>query len=133
LLDARAAAGCVDPGVAIGVDVADVEDCTDTGDPQCDESLHPATLRYATFMGMIPARDLRNQTNEVLRRVAAGEDVTITSNGVPVATLTPVSLSKRSSMPATEFLRSLRQADPALRNDLANLAGDTTGDLGDIQ
>jgi prevent-host-death family protein len=84
-------------------------------------------------MGMIPARDLRNQTNEVLRRVAAGEDVTITSNGVPVATLTPVNLSKRSSMPATEFLRSLRQADPALRNDLANLAGDTTGDLGDIQ
>ena len=84
-------------------------------------------------MSMVPARDLRNHTNDVLRRVAGGEDVTITANGVPVATLSPVQLGTRSSMPRAEFLRSLRQADPGLRNDLSRLAGEATDDLGPIR
>ena len=84
-------------------------------------------------MAMIPARDLRNHTNDVLRRVAAGEDVTITANGMPVATLAPVRVGKRTSMPSAEFLRALRQADPGLRSELAELAGDTTDDLGQIE
>jgi len=84
-------------------------------------------------MTMIPARDLRNHTNDVLRRVAAGEDVTITANGIPVATLSPVQLGTRRSMPRAEFLRSVRQADPGLRADLARLAGEGTDDLGPIR
>ena len=84
---------------------------------------------------MIPSRDLRNHTNAVLRRVAQGEDLTITANGLPVASLTPVQLGKRATMPRAEFLRAMRlhPADPGLRADLAALAGDTTDDLGPIQ
>lgn len=35
-------------------------------------------------------RELRNQSGEVLRRVAGGESFVITNNGVPVARLVPV-------------------------------------------
>lgn len=41
-------------------------------------------------MATIPQRELRNDTAAVLRRVAAGETVRITSNGRPVADLVPV-------------------------------------------
>ncbi len=81
---------------------------------------------------MIPVRDLRNHTNDVIRRVREGEDVTITANGVPVATLIPIRPGKRESMPRDEFARTVRQADPGLRSDLAEFAGDTTDDLGPI-
>jgi len=83
-------------------------------------------------MAMIPSRDLRNQTNDVLRRVSAGEEVTITSNGVAVATLVPVRAGKRTSMPRDEFFRGLVQADAGLRADLAALA-EFTDDLGPIE
>jgi prevent-host-death family protein len=78
---------------------------------------------------MIPVRDLRNHTNDVIRQVRGGADVTITSNGVPVATLVPIRQGKRKAMPRAEFLVTLRQADPGLRADLATLAGETTDDL----
>ena len=41
-------------------------------------------------MATVPQRELRNDTAGVLRRVAAGEVVRITSNGRPVADLVPV-------------------------------------------
>lgn len=84
-------------------------------------------------MAMIPVRDLRNHTNDVIRRVREGDDVTITANGVPVATLVPIRAGKRASMPREEFVRVIRQADPGLRADLAEPAGDTTDDLGPIR
>ena len=80
-------------------------------------------------MVMIPVRELRNHTNDVIRQVRDGGDVTITANGVPVATLVPIRAGKRPALPEAEFLRTLRQADPGLRADLAELAGDTTDDL----
>ncbi|TAL41463.1 MAG: type II toxin-antitoxin system Phd/YefM family antitoxin [Salinibacterium sp.] len=86
-------------------------------------------------MAMIPVRELRNHTNDVIRLVRDGDDVTITSNGVPVATLVPIRAGKRASMPKAEFLQLIarHQADPGLTDDLARLAGDTTDDLGSIQ
>lgn len=84
-------------------------------------------------MVMIPVRELRNHTNDVIRRVRDGEDVTITANGVPVATLVPIRPGKRASMSRDEFVRVVRQADPGLRTDLASLARDTTDDLGPIR
>lgn len=88
-------------------------------------------------MSEVASRELRNDTAGVLRRVRAGEDVTITItvSGRPVAVLTPVRPRRRRWLSKTEFLSRLRgaQADPGLRNDLAVLAGDTTEDLGPIR
>jgi prevent-host-death family protein len=82
-------------------------------------------------MTEIAARELRNRTADVLRRVQAGEQVTITSRGRPVAELTPVRAVRRRPIARTELERRLgrTQADPGLREDLAVLAGDTTDDL----
>lgn len=41
-------------------------------------------------MGTIPQKDLRNNVGEVLRRAEAGEALTITVSGRPVAELGPV-------------------------------------------
>lgn len=40
-------------------------------------------------MAMIPQKELRNQVGEVLRRVEAGETLTVTVAGRPVAELAP--------------------------------------------
>ncbi len=86
-------------------------------------------------MAEIAARELRNCTAEVLRRVEMGEQVTITSRGRPVATLTPVRAERRRPIARAELTRRLgrTQADPGLRADLATLAGETTDDLGPIR
>lgn len=41
-------------------------------------------------MVTIPQKELRNQVGEVLRRVEAGERLTVTVSGRPVAELSPV-------------------------------------------
>ena len=86
-------------------------------------------------MASVPSRELRNDTSGVLRRVEAGERVTVTVNGRPVAELVPVQRSRRSWIRREELVARLRrvQADPGLRDDLARLAGDTTDDLGPIR
>jgi len=86
-------------------------------------------------MSEVSSRDLRNDTAGVLRRVQAGEDVTITVKGRPVAVLTPVRPQRRRWLPSAEFIARVRgaQADPGLRDDLAVLAGDTTDDLEPIR
>jgi prevent-host-death family protein len=86
-------------------------------------------------MTEIAARELRNRTADVLRRVEAGEQVTITSRGRPVAQLTQVHAARRRPITRAELTRRLgrTQADPGLRKDLAALAGDTTDDLGAIR
>jgi prevent-host-death family protein len=83
----------------------------------------------------IASRDLRNDTAGVLRRVQAGEDVTITVKGRAVAVLTPIRPQRRRWLTGPEFMARLQraQADPGLRADLAILAGDTTDDLDPIQ
>ncbi|MGF1664563.1 MAG: type II toxin-antitoxin system Phd/YefM family antitoxin [Kineosporiaceae bacterium] len=79
----------------------------------------------------VASRELRNDTAGVLRRVGAGEDVTITANGRPVARLVPVRPSGRRWLTRGEFLSRLAQADPGMRRDLREVAGETTDDLGD--
>lgn len=86
-------------------------------------------------MADIAARELRNRTADVLRRVEGGETVTITSRGRPVAKLVPLDEPAKAPLTREELIRILQrsQADPGLRDDLERLAGDTTDDLGPIR
>ena len=90
---------------------------------------------YVCRMSEIAARDLRNRTADVLGRVQAGEQVTITSRGRPVAELIPVRARRRRPISRAELVRRLgvAQADPGLRDELSLLVGDTTDDLGPIR
>jgi prevent-host-death family protein len=83
----------------------------------------------------VASRELRNDTAGVLRRVQEGNRLTITVNGKPVAELVPVERERRGWLKKAELLAILdhSQADPGLRQDLAQLAGDTTDDLGPIR
>ncbi|MBL0888349.1 type II toxin-antitoxin system Phd/YefM family antitoxin [Myceligenerans indicum] len=85
-------------------------------------------------MRTIAARELRNHTAEVLRRVADGDHVTVTQHGTPVAEIGPVTSARPRSLRRAELLKILAtvQADPGLRDDLAELAGETTDDIGPI-
>lgn len=82
----------------------------------------------------VGARELRNNTAEVLRRVEAGDDVVITARGKPVAALVPLASERRRWLPRRELMQRLAatQADAGLRRDLAVLAGETTDDLDPI-
>jgi len=82
-------------------------------------------------MTIIASRDLRNHTADVLRQVSGGTHVTITVNGMPVAEISPVRLVRGQFLSKAQLIEmiTLRQADPALRDDLEALAGDTTDDL----
>jgi prevent-host-death family protein len=67
----------------------------------------------------VSVRELKNQTTRVLRRVEAGEHVTVTKRGKPVAVIEP---SSQSTGPATDSIyRSLqRQIEariPGLRQE----------------
>jgi prevent-host-death family protein len=82
----------------------------------------------------VSVRDLRNHTSEVLRRVEAGETVTVTVDRRPVARLVPLPRPRRpDSMPAGEFFARLAElgggADPGLRDELREILTDTTDDL----
>jgi prevent-host-death family protein len=86
-------------------------------------------------MTEVASRELRNDTAGLLRRAQAGEDITVTVNGKPVARLTPLQPSRRRWLSREELGHRLQraQADPGLRRDLAALAGDTTDDLGPLR
>lgn len=77
----------------------------------------------------VPSRELRNDTRALLRRVEGGEHLIITANGRPVAVLAPVT-SRRRWISSAEFTQrfATRQADPALRAELDELAPDTLAD-----
>ena len=81
-------------------------------------------------MSDVASRDLRNNTRALLDRVEAGESITITVDGRPVATLEPAGRRPRF-MARDRFVRDLlsHRADAALRTDLKDLAPDTTDDL----
>ncbi len=79
----------------------------------------------------VGTRELRNGTAGLLKRVQAGERVTVTVRGVPVAALVPIAWPRRRWLHTTELFQRLAttRADPGLRDDLARLAGETTDDL----
>lgn len=75
-------------------------------------------------------RDLRNRTASVIDAVKAGERVVLTVNGDPLADIVPH--GRRSRWLGGEQLRQQlreRSADPALRRELDELAGQTLDEL----
>ena len=63
----------------------------------------------------IAVRDLRNNGRQVLARVQAGETLTITSAGKPVAELRPLSTPARPRLTAQELIsrrRGIGRVDP---------------------
>lgn len=78
----------------------------------------------------IGVRDLRNRTASVIDAVKAGERVVLTVNGDPLADIVPHGQRTRwlGGSQLREQLRE-RAADPALRNELDELAGQTLDEL----
>ena len=81
-------------------------------------------------MTEIPLRELRNDISRVLRRVEAGERLTVTVDGRPVADLVPHS-GRRTFVSREELVRLLeaRRPSPNLRDDVRRAIPDTTDDL----
>jgi prevent-host-death family protein len=78
----------------------------------------------------IGVRDLRNRTAQVIAAVQAGERVVLTVNGEPTADIVPHGVRTRwlGGEALREQLRD-RAADPALRAELDEIAGQTLEDL----
>jgi prevent-host-death family protein len=81
-------------------------------------------------MAAIPARDLRNHTAAVLRRVEAGETIDVLKDNRPVAQLVPIR-RRRQWIPAAEIIRELKRIgpDPEFADDLRDVLTETTDDL----
>ncbi|HEY4894786.1 MAG TPA: type II toxin-antitoxin system prevent-host-death family antitoxin [Solirubrobacteraceae bacterium] len=78
----------------------------------------------------IGVRDLRNQTSRVIDAVKAGERVTLTVRGEPVADIVPH--ARRARWLSGRELRvqlADRSADAALGRELEELAGQTLDEL----
>lgn len=80
-------------------------------------------------MATVGARELRNTTRSVLERVAAGEEVTITLDGHPVARVCPIE-TRRTAVPRDAFLNLIERwpADAGLADDLRELFPEMTDD-----
>jgi prevent-host-death family protein len=82
-------------------------------------------------MNAIPARDLRNRTAEVLRRVEAGEEIEVLKDNRPIAKIVPLS-RRRQWLPASEVSRELARLGPddtGLADELRQTLTETTDDL----
>jgi prevent-host-death family protein len=82
-------------------------------------------------MSTIPARDLRNRTAEVLRRVEAGEEIEVLKDNRPVAKIVPLP-RRRQWLPASEVGRELVRLGPdstGLADELRQVLTETTDDL----
>lgn len=78
----------------------------------------------------VASRDLRNNTRALLDRVEAGEAITITVNGKPVAELKPIE-RRPTWITRQDFVRNIlpNQADAGLRRELADTFSESTDDL----
>lgn len=78
----------------------------------------------------VSVRDLRNDTARVVDAVGAGETVTLTVRGEPVADIVPH--HRRARWLPGDWLGGQladRAADAGLRTELREFAGDTLDDL----
>lgn len=67
----------------------------------------------------VTIRELRNQGGQVIERVIAGEILTVTRDGTPVARLVPVSDKPLSTEALIRRWRNLPPMDPdSLRRDI---------------
>lgn len=62
-------------------------------------------------MGRVTVRDLRNNSAEVLARVAHGESLTVTKDGEPVASLAPLPKTALGRAQLIERRKSLPKVD----------------------
>ena len=70
-------------------------------------------------MSDVSIRDLRNHGGDVIDRVIAGETLTVTRSGRPVAELSPVPRTATSTETLLDHWRRLPPVDPAqLRADI---------------
>jgi len=73
-------------------------------------------------MADVTIRELRNKGGEVIERVTAGEVLTVTRDGRPVARLSPLPSPELSIEVILQRWRSLPPMDPvALRRDIDEL------------
>jgi prevent-host-death family protein len=73
-------------------------------------------------MATVPQKELRNHIGEILRRAEAGEEITITVSGRPVARLGPV--RSREWVPSVQLDELwATPGDPSLGEDLERLGG----------
>jgi prevent-host-death family protein len=82
-------------------------------------------------MSAIPARDLRNHTAEVLRRVEAGEEIEVFKDNRPIAKIIPLS-RRRQWLPASGIGYELVRLGPdtsGLSEELRATLTETTDDL----
>ena len=78
--------------------------------------------KNTTESNTVTVRDLRNQGGQVLDRVLAGEQLTITRDGQPVAELSPLSIPTNLTT-LKKRAAKLKAIDPiSLRNDLDEIA-----------
>lgn len=78
----------------------------------------------------VGVRELRNDTARVIDALRAGERITLTVRGEPIADIVPH--GARTRWLSGESLRDRlahRSADTGLRHDLDDLAGETLADL----
>ncbi len=74
-------------------------------------------------MATVPQKELRNHIGEVLRRAEAGEEITITVSGRPVAQLGPA--RTRRWVPSAQLADLWKTPpDPTLEKDLEAMGGD---------
>lgn len=74
----------------------------------------------------VSVRDLRNHGGQVLARVQAGETLTITSNGTPVAELRPLPARYPTTRELLEQARGLPLMDPRkLREEIDEIIDQT--------
>jgi prevent-host-death family protein len=70
----------------------------------------------------VSVRDLRNHGGQILDRVAAGEAMTITRDGTPVAHLTPLPAPRLNAEALIERWRGIPVLDATeLRDDIAEI------------
>lgn len=75
-------------------------------------------------VGEATIRELRNRGGEVIDRVRAGEVITVTRDGVPVAELRPLARPRLTAAVLIERFRRLPPVDPdRLRADIDAIVG----------
>lgn len=71
----------------------------------CRTVREPGETCGGLVMDSVSQREMRNNSGELLRRVAEGESVLVTNNGVPAAVLVPVATAPRDRLAAAGRLR----------------------------
>ena len=68
------------------------------------------------YMETVSHREMRNRSGEILRRVAAGESVQVSNNGIPTAVIVPVGGNVLDALIARGEARPAHTGPEALRS-----------------